>query len=50
MKQHYSPLWDLDKLVMQSNRTRELFEESGDGAATIKKWLALADCMLDADL
>jgi hypothetical protein len=48
MKQH-SRLWDLDKLIARANPRLDHLQHHEEDAVKIKKWLALADRMLDRD-
>lgn len=44
--------WDLEQLIAHANNPRlgRYFEEQEEDSARIRKWLALADHMLNADL
>jgi hypothetical protein len=43
--------WDLEQLIAHANNPRlGHYEEQEEGSARIRKWLALADHMLNTDL
>ena len=50
MKKHNSRPLDLDKLIAHVHPKFGHGKEYEDGTAKIRRWLALADLMLDTDL